>query len=335
MTQPTPQQRMAQLITGYWMTQMVYVAAKLELADKLKAGPQTAEQLAQATGTHAKSLYRLLRALAGVGVFAEDAQHRFGLTPLGETLRKDVPGSQWAMAAMTGEEHYQAWGELLYSIRTGEKAFEKLYQTPCFDYLSQHEEKAKVFDLAMVSIHGRETGAMLEAYDFSGITTLADVGGGNGSLITAVLQKYPKLKGMLYDLPGVIARAKSNLAAAGLAERCQAIPGNFFETVPPGADAYLMRHIIHDWNDAQCTQILRNIHRVLPAHGKVLVVESVIRPGNDFDFAKMLDLTMLLIPGGQERTEEEFRTLFTGAGFKLNRIVPTPSDMCVLEAVKA
>lgn len=331
---PSAPQQMAQMITGYWISQMVYVAARLELADRLQSGPRTAEQLAPATGTHAPSLYRLLRALAGVGVLVEDDQRRFALTEVGQTLRQDVPGSQWAMARMMGEEHFRCWGELLYSIQTGEKAFDKIYGTPAFHYLSRHEEQARIFDKAMVSVHGRETGAMLDAYDLSGVTTLADIGGGNGSLLTAALQRHPHLKGILFDLPGVITRARENLRAAGLADRCQAIPGSFFEAVPPGADAYLMRHIIHDWTDEQCTQILRLIHQVIPPQGKLLVLESVIRPGNEFDFAKLLDLNMLLIPGGKERTEEEFRSLLAAGGFRLTRIVPTPADLCVLEGVK-
>jgi hypothetical protein len=327
----SPRDVINRMVTGYWTTQMVYVAAKLKLADLVAAGPKTAEDLAKDTSTHAPSLYRLLRGLASMGVFAEDASGRFSLTPAAECLRSDVPGSQWAMAVMSGEEHYKAWGELLYSVQTGKIAFDKLFGMPCFDFLSQNLEQAKVFDLAMVSIHGRETSAMADAYDFSGLRMLADVGGGNGSLLISVLKKHKGLRGVLYDLPGVTERAKANLAAAGVADRCEVIGGSFFESIPPGADAYLMRHIIHDWDDEKSTTILRNVHKAMSGDARLLLVEGVIPPGNEPSFGKLLDLTMLTIPGGKERTEEEYRTLFRGSGFELTRIIPTAAEVSVIE----
>jgi hypothetical protein len=332
--QLSPQQQLAGMLTGYWVAQALYVAAKLGLADLLKDGPRPAADLAAASASHPRSLYRLLRALASVGVVVEDADQGFALTPLGQVLRRDVPGSQWALAVMSGEEHYHAFGDLLGSIRTGKPAFDKLYGMPVFDYLGRHPEQAKVFDAAMVSVHGRETGAMLDAYDFSGIGVLADVGGGNGSLLTAVLKKYPQMQGLLYDLPGVTERAQTDRAAAGLAERCRVIGGNFFESVPAGADAYLLRHIIHDWDDERATRILRNVSRAMGDGGRLLLVESVLLPGNEPSFAKLLDLTMLVIPGGMERTEEEFRRLFAAAGFQLTRIVPTAAEVSVIEGRK-
>ena len=174
-----------------------------------------------------------------------------------------MPGSQRSLAIMTGEEHYQAFGQLLYSVQTGKTAFDKLYGMPVFDFLQKHPEQAKIFDEAMVGVHGRETAAMLDAYDFSGIRVLADVGGGNGSVLTPVLKKHPAMRGILFDMPGVVERAKANIQAAGLADRCQVIGGSFFESVPAGADAYLMRHIIHDWDDEKATKILRNIHQAM------------------------------------------------------------------------
>lgn len=330
-----PREQLAQMLVGYWVSQALYVAAKLGLADLVKSGPRTAADLAQATGTHAAALHRLLRGLASVGVFAEDGQQRFGLTPLAECLRGDLPGSQRAFAMMVGEEQFRAFGELLYSVQTGKIAFDHVVGQPVFDFLSQHPEKAKVFDEAMVGVHGRETAAMIDAYDFSTIGVLADVGGGNGSLLTAVLQHCSKLRGLLYDLPGVAERAKERLREAGLAERCQVVPGNFFEAVPPGADAYLMRHIIHDWDDAKALTILRNVHQVIRPDGKLLVVESVIPPGNEPFFGKLLDLAMLAIPGGQERTAEEYRQLFRAGGFELTRIVPTRTEISVIEGRKA
>ena len=330
----SPQELMNRLLTGYWTTQAVYVAAKLGIADLLTHGPRSADDLAKATNVHAPSLYRLLRGLASMGAFSEDGESHFSLTPLAECIRTDAPGSQRALAIMCGEEHYQAWGELLYSVQTGKTAFEKLYGMPVFDFLSKNLEQAKIFDAAMVGVHGRETAAMTDAYDFSGIAVLADVGGGNGSLLTTVLKKYPDMQGILYDLPGVTERAKSNLQAAGLANRCQVIGGNFFESVPAGADAYLMRHIIHDWDDEKATTILRNIQQSMKNGGRLLVVEGVIVKGNDPCFGKLLDLTMLTIPGGKERTEEEFRKLYESAGFLLSKIVPTKTEVSVIEGKK-
>ena len=334
MDHTSPQAQLNQLISGYMRTQAVYVAAKLGIADLLSTGSRTADELAQATYMHAPSLFRLLRALASLGVFAEDESSRFGLTPIAECLRSDVPGSQRALAIMSGEEHFKAWGELLYSVQTGNTSFDKLYGMPIFDFLSQNLEQAKVFDAAMVGVHGRETAAMTDAYDFSEIGVLADVGGGNGSLLSFVLKASPNLKGMLYDLPGVVERAKAGLQAAGLADRCEVIGGSFFESISEGADAYLMRHIIHDWDDEKSLTILRNVHRAMRPDARLLVVEGVIPPGNDPSFSKLLDLTMLTLPGGKERTEEEYRTLFRAGGFELTRIVPTAAEISVIEGKK-
>ncbi|HEY7154858.1 MAG TPA: methyltransferase, partial [Gemmataceae bacterium] len=269
---PAPRDVIARMLTGYWIAQSLHVAAQLGIADLLKDGPQTVAHLAEATGTHARSLYRLLRALASESVFVEDEQGRFALTPLGECLRSDVPNSQRSMAIMNGEEHYRCWGELLYSVQTGQTAFEKLFGQPIFQYLAAHPRQARIFDEGMVGVHGAETKAMLDAYDFRGIGTLVDVGGGNGSLLLATLQRHPSLHGMLYDRPDVIERARANVKAAGLEDRFTLTGGNFFETVPAGGDAYLMRHIIHDWNDEQCRTILRNCRKVVPPSGKLLLI---------------------------------------------------------------
>ena len=335
MSAPAPAEQLAHMIVGNWITQMIYVAAKLDIAGHLAKGPRTPADLARATGAHERSLYRLLRALASVGIFAEEADGKFKLTPMAECLRGDVPGSQRAMAIMTGEEHYLTWGRLLEAVNTGQVQFDKLFGEPCFDWLSKHPEQSKIFDQAMVSAHGREASALVDAYDFSGVKTLTDVGGGNGSLITTVLQAHKSMRGFIYDLPDVAERAKTNLKAAGIADRCQTIGGSFFESIPAGSDTYMMRHIIHDWNDDQCATILRNIHKVLPATGKLLVIESVIEKGNEPSFGKILDLTMLLIPGGMERTREEFTALLGKAGFMITRIVPTAAQVSVIEAKKA
>lgn len=319
--------QLAHLLSGYWYTQTIYVAAKLGLAELLKDGPKSAQELAQATTTNPRALYRLLRALASIGIFAEE-QGRFVLTPLAGCL---LDPSMKALATVRGEGQYRAWGELLYSVQSGQTAFEKVYGKPIFDYFSDHPETGKLFDQAMTGVHGRETEAMLEAYDFTGIGTLADIGGGNGSVLTAVLQRYPAMQGILFDLPTVGERAKSNLAAAGLEGRCSVMDGSFFESVPGGADAYLLRHIIHDWDDEKSITILRNCRRAMGQGGKLLIVEGVVPLGNEPSVSKFFDLAMMVLPGGMERTEEEYQQLFEAAGFQLTRIVPTRTWVSVIE----
>jgi hypothetical protein len=334
MTESSPQQRLNRMLAGAWVTQALHVAAKLRLADLVQERPRTADELASATQTQSPALYRLLRTLASVGVFCEDDRLYFSLTPLAECLRSDAPGSQRAMALRAGELFWPVWAELLYSVETGRSAFEKVYGLPLFEFLSQNPEQARLFDETMAGMHGRETAAMLEAYDFSGIRVLADVGGGNGSVLTAVLQRYPDVRGVLFDVPGVVERAKAGLRAAGLTDRCRVIGGDFFASIPGGADVLLMRHILHDWDDDGALKILRNAHRALDRQGKLLVVESVLPPGNDASFGKLLDLAMLAIPGGQERTEGEYRRLCEAAGFRVTRIVPTRAEVSILEAEK-
>jgi hypothetical protein len=334
MSDASQHQQLDRMITGYWISQSIYAAAKFGIADHLKDGPKSVEELAEATSTDADALYRLLRALASVGVFAEGEPLQFSLTPLAEPLQSDVPGSKRALALMSGDEQFRAWSEIEYSIQTGKIAFEKVFGKPIFDYLGDNPEKARIFDAAMVGIHGRESNAVLDAYDLSAIDVVADIGGGNGSQITMVLEKHTNIKGILFDLPHVVDRAKERLSAAGLLDRCEVVGGNFFESVPAGADAYMMRHIIHDWDDEKSLTILRSCHAAMSAESKLLIVESVIPPGNEPFGGKLLDLVMLLIPGGKERTEEEYRALLDKAGFELSQIVPTSTEISVIEARK-
>lgn len=332
MAETTSPDQLTRLMSGYWYTQAIYVTAKLGLADLLAQGPQSAANLAGATSTHPRALYRLLRALASLGIFVEK-EDRFALAPLGEYLRSGVPDSVRALAIMRGEWQYEAWGQLLYSIQTGQTAFDKIYGMPLFDFLSQHPDKGQLFDAAMTGVHGRETAAMLEAYDFSGIGTLADIGCGNGEVLSSVMKRYPHLRGVFFDLPAVAERTKAHIEQAGLTGRSQVIAGNFFESVPPGADAYFMRHIIHDWDDEKSLTILRNCRKLMGERGRLLVVEGLVPPGNEPALSKFYDLSMMVLPGGMERTEAEYRRLFEAAGFRLTRIVPTSSWISVLEAV--
>jgi SAM-dependent methyltransferase len=331
----SPVGHIMQVLVGYWQSQALYVAAKLEVADKLAAGEKPVAELARETATHEDTLFRLLRALASIGIFQETSSKTFANTPASEFLRKDVPGSQWAMAVMMGEEHYRAWGELLYSVRTGKGAFEHVYGMRPFDYLATRPEQAAVFDAAMTSVHGRETGPLVAAYDFTSARVVADVGGGNGTVITAILQANPHLRGILYDLPHVIERARPNLERAGVLDRCQTIGGSFFDSVPTGADIYLMRHIIHDWMDDEAARILANCRQALASGGLVLVAETIVPPGNEPAFVKWLDLNMLVSPYGRERTREEYERLFTTSGLRLNRVIDTPAEIQWLEGVPA
>jgi predicted O-methyltransferase YrrM len=233
-----------------------------------------------------------------------------------------------------GDEQYRAWGNLVDTLQTGDNAYEKVFGKPIFDHLAERPDKAKIFDAAMNGIHGRETGAIVQAYDFSDFSIIADIGGGNGSKISAILGAYPKMHGILFDLPHVVERARPNLETAGLQDRCQLIGGDFFRSVPAGADAYLMRHIIHDWDDAHARLILENCQTVMSPGSKLLLVESVIPPGNEPFMGKFLDLTMMLIPGGKERTADEYRQLVSEAGFELTSIVPTDTEVSIIEAVR-
>jgi hypothetical protein len=334
MAEVSTQQQLDQMITGCWISQAIYAAAKFGIADYLKDGPKSVDELAGATATNADALYRLLRALASVGIFTEGDSRRFSLTPLAELLRGDVPGSKRALALMSGDEQFRAWAEIDYSLRTGKIAFDKVFGKPVFEYLAHHPDKARIFDAAMVGIHGRESHAILNAYDFSVFSVVADIGGGNGSQISEILKKHTAMKGILFDLPHVSERARERIQAAGLLDRCTLAAGSFFDAVPEGADAYIMRHIIHDWDDEKCLTILRACHRAMRPASKLLVIESVIPPGNEPFHGKFLDLVMLLIPGGKERTANEYQTLFERAGFKLTQIAPTGSDVSIVEGRK-
>jgi hypothetical protein len=330
--QVSPARTIAQMLNGHLLTQSLYVAARLGLADLLAGQPLTADELAVRTATHAPSLYRLLRTLSSLGVFHEDGQEKFHLTPLAECLQKDHEDSQWALAMMIGEEPFHAWGDLLYSVQTGGCAFQKAYGKPLFEFLGEHPEKARIFDAAMTSVHGRESAAMLDAYDLTGTSTFVDVGGGNGKTLIAVLNRYPSMQGVLFDLPHVVEAAAPHFQKAGLAARQRSVGGSFFTDIPTGGDVYLLRHIIHDWYDEQATQILHNCRRAMHEGAKLLVVESVILPGNEPAVGKMLDLAMMVLPGGMERTEVQYRELLAAAGLRLERVVPTSADVRVIEA---
>ncbi len=319
------------LMIGGWITQAIYVAAELGIADLVADSPKTAEELAEQTNTHRGALYRVLRALASVGIFTKDADCRFSLTPLAESLRSDAPSLR-SFGIMMGAEFYQSWGNLLYSVRTGEQGFQKRFGVPFFQYMTEHPERHSIYDAAMM-VHGiAETEPMLDAYDFSDFRTVVDIGGGHGRMLADILNRYPAMEGILFDLPAVVDRSRTIISGLGLSERCQIVGGDFFTSVPT-ADAYIMRHIIHDWDDNEAVSILRNCRQAMNPEGRILVVETVIPPLNEPCFGKWLDLMMLIV-GGRERTEEQYRQLFSQAGLKLNRIVSTTHEISIIEAVR-
>src|SRR6202047_5104317 len=324
-------QKLTQILWGAALSRAVCTIAELGIADQIEAGsPQSVESLAGATGTHERSLYRILRFLDSHGIFQEKGNRQFDHTPLSHCLRSDAEGS-FRPAAQMMHRVYPAWDGLHHAAISGESGFNKVFGQPLFDYLGTHPDLAPIFDAGMTAIHGHETTAMLEAYDFSAIHLLADIGGGNGSWIVAVLQRYPKLKGLLFDLGHVVRRTHESLKTYGVDDRCSVIEGNFFQSVPGGADTYLFRHIIHDWTDEQSVQILGHCRKVIGANGKLLIVESVVPAGNAPSPSKDMDITMLTFPGGQERTEAQFRSLLKASGFELKSITPTTAMISVVD----
>ncbi len=323
--------QMNQLIRGYWTTQAIYVAAELRIADLLADGSKHPDELGKHAGVKGDMLYRVLRALAGIGIFAEDADGRFMLTPLAETLRGD--SGQRAYARLHGQELYQSWAMLLDAVRSGEAGFVEAFGMPAFEYFSKHSERGAVFDRAMTGHHGAEADPMLDAYDFSGFNDIVDVGGGNGSLLTAILRRHSQMRGVLFDLPRVVDRAQSAVEVASLRERCRFVGGSFLESVPAGGDAYVLRHVVHDWRDEDAATILRNCRNAMKPDGKILVVEIVVPAGNDPSFAKWMDL-MMVTYGGKERSEKQYRQLFAQAGLRLTRLVPTKDVISVVEGVR-
>lgn len=330
-----PEAFLTELAFGALMTQALYVAAKLGLADLLSGGPQTVQALAAATETDERALYRVLRSLASVGVFEEREPKVFALTRLGQPLRSDVPNSMRNGVIFMGEEwHWNVWGNLFHSVKTGNSAWSHVHKVEVFDYFAANPEQAEIFNRAMTDLSVGNAPAVLEAYDFSGIRTLADIAGGHGYLLAQVLKAHPGMKGILFDVAPVINGSAALLEGEGIAHRVSKVAGDFFSSVPEGADAYMMKHIIHDWDDERATGILRNINAAMTDDGKVLIVETVVPEGNEPHYSKLLDLEMLVSPGGVERTATEYGELLSAAGLRLTRIIPTQSPFSIIEAVK-
>jgi hypothetical protein len=331
--EPSASAQMFQVILGLMTPQAIHVAAKLGIADIVATAPGTAEELAASTKTDAPSLQRLLRFLASVGVFSEDAAGKYQQTPLSDTLRRDHPQSVRGMAIAFGSELlWRAFGDLSATIVTGQPAFNHVFGTSFFEYLAAHPSDAALFNAAMTSVSSVELSQIVTAYDFSRFEQIVDVGGGQGALLHGILSAYPNLRGVLIDLPSVVTGA-SALRSGAIAGRCKVVGGDFFQAVPEGADAYVMRVVIHDWNDEDALRILRNCRRAIRTQGKLLMIESVLKPSNEPDLARFNDLTMLVLaPGGKERTEEEFGNLLREAGFSLTRVITATGLTSIIES---
>jgi len=325
---------MMQLLTGAEITGAVSTLARLGVPDHLESGPRSAEELAPAIGAQPGPLYRLMRACACVGVLEEGADGKFSQTPLSAILCSNGSPSLRGFAMMAGSEWFmRGWGELEYSVRTGKQAPEKMYGKPAFEMFAEKPEWGAVFNRAMTDISRLDSPAVAEAYSFEGIHSIVDVAGGHGLLLATILERHPHLHGTLYDIPSVIEGAHSG-PLKPLMHRAKLVAGDMFTSVPHGADAYIMKHIIHDWPDELCLKILRGCRDGVNPGGKLLVVDAVIQPGNDFDAGRFMDLNMLLFPGGHERTEAQFRDLFSAAGWRMTRILPTPG-LSIVEGAPA
>lgn len=329
-----PALALTQMTTGAWVSQALYVVAKLGVADVLSDGPKNCDALAASTGADSQSLHRVMRALATVGVFGQVSDRVFQLTPISECLRTHVPGSLRAWAMLSGESfHWDVWGQLVQSVKTGEPVWNKVHGMGPFEFFDRNPEAARIFDDAMTNFSSPEIPAVLAAYDFSPYRRIVDVGGNQGALVAAILNACPEAKAILFDLSPVIDRARGFIEKEGLGDRCEMIGGDFFEYVPAGGDLYIFKRIVHGWYDDGATKMLKNCHDAMSEKGKLLVIEMVIPPGNDPFFGKWLDVEMLLI-GGMDRTEKQYRDLFARSGFTLTRIIPTSEPISIVEGMR-
>jgi ubiquinone/menaquinone biosynthesis C-methylase UbiE len=327
-----PHAQLMQFILGKWISKPIYVAAELGIADMLADGPKSVDDLARMSEAHAPSLYRLMRALAAVGIFSEINEKFFELTPMAECLKT---GAMRPVALMFHSDwHDRAWDNLLYGVKTGEAAFDNAHGMPLFEWFEDNPSAAKIYNQANALKAGNFHRTIADAYDFSGITSLTDVGGGTGALMAEILTAYPSMHGVVADISSVIRQAKKEIQARGLDDRCTAVECDFFDEIPAGSDAYLMSHILHDWDDSQCQTILNNCHKAMQPGSRLLIVEAVIPEGNTFSIGKLLDLEVFVIGGGRERTEAEFRSLLESCGFQLSQVVPTEESICVIETVR-
>jgi O-methyltransferase domain len=332
-----PSVKLRQILIGGWIPQAVYVAAKLNIADYLKHEPKSINELALATFTHAPSLYRILRTLCSVGIFEEKQDQFFGLTPISECLQSDIPNSLRSLAVMYGESfHFQPWANILAAVKTGKSAFECTFGIDLFQYMEQNSEANQIFNDTMISLSTLVNIAIVTGYDYSRINNLVDIGSGKGTLTLPLLRANPKMQAILFDLPHVIEEAIETINSENLTDRCTLVSGDFFESIPTGSDLYILKHILHDWDDQRSINILKNCHQAMTSYSKLLIMERIVPLGNEPSPAKLNDLEMMVLtPSGRERTELEFKALLQASGFKLVKIYPTDSPLFIIEAVCA
>ena len=329
---PPPEAQIAEILLSQLASRLVYLTAALRLPDHLVDGPRTADELASLTGTYAPALHRVMRTLCSLGFFTEDAGHRFALSPLGAVLKTGTP-SYAAALIIGGEIVTRSLDHILYSAQTGKTGFERSFGMPVFDWLATQPQQASLFNDTMVGFHGMEPPAIAAAYDFSTFETIVDVGGSTGNLLATILSRHPGPRGILFDLPHVIDEASRFLEQRGLAHRIQIESGSFFEGVPAGGSAYILSHVIHDWNSEQCLTILGHCRRAMTPSARLLLIEMVLPEGDVPHPGKMLDMVMLTVPGGEERTASQYSDLLDRAGFQMTRIVPTASFVSIVEAI--
>ncbi len=336
MTAKNPSAELMHLANAFRISRAVHIVAELGIGDLLKDGARGADDLAAATDTHPRALYRILRTLAAVGVFHEDNDRRFSLTDVGECLRTDAPGSVADWARYIGRPYvWQNWGHLMHSARTGKSVFKHVQGVEAWEYRASHPDENLIFDRAMAEVSHGVSDAVAKSYDFCAFETMVDVGGGQGALLARVLQSCPKLKGILFDQPQVVANAGKLMQNAGVIDRCEMVGGSFFDKIPAGSDGYMMKAILHDWDDEPSVEILKGIRAAIRPDGKLLIVDRVLGGPNEDPEAKLSDLHMLVSLSGQERTREEFEKLFAVSGFKLKRVLPTGTRYSVVECVPA
>ena len=338
-SQPIPAERLRQLINGYQVTQAIHVSVTLGLPDRLAAGRRSVDELAAETGTHPRSLYRLMRALAAIGILTEldDEGRWFELTELGHLMRRDTPESlaDWA-AYVARPYHWEAWGQLLHTVHSGQAGFAALHDgESVWDWRRRHPEESEVFNRAMRALSAATARRLAERYDFGRFATIADLGGGDATLLAAVLTRHPGLRGVLFDLPHVVRDAPANLDAAGVTDRCEIIAGSFFDEVPAGCDAYVLKSILHDWDDEASVRILNVVHDAADRGAGLLIVERALAQHNAGVVAAMSDLNMMLMTGGAERTVAEWQVLTDAAGFEIADVIDVGLGWCVVDARRA
>ena len=322
------------MIDGYRLSQMIHVVAKLHIAELLAAGPMTIDELAGATRAHSESLRRILRALASFGIFSEDRDGSFRLSPLATHLQEGVPGSQWAFAASIGEPWWWSpWGRLLHSVQTGQAAFNFVYGEGIFEYLRRNDAASASFNEHMRAMTEAEAQGIVAAYDFSQSRLIADIGGGLGALLFAILKSQPEVRGILFDDASVVVEAQARFGNLEVGQRCSFVAGSFFLSIPTGADTYLLKDILHDWDDQHAIEVLDKLRVAMPSRSKLLVIERLIAPDNQPSASKALDIVMLVLTGGKERTREQYRDLLASVGFHLRRVIDASQGMSLMEAI--